>query len=295
VTQRKLIIGGLVIATGAIGWALFRPDTLFVDKNVNESFPGSATTHAASGSEQPRVLSQGSFHDGAHKTAGSAAIYQLTDGKRTLRLTNFETSNGPALHVYLVAASDAKDNATVKDSGFLDLGPIKGNKGDQNYEIPETADLTRYRAVTIWCARFGVNFGTAPLSQAQRAADAAEPEVVASGRFHNGSHKTEGQAAVYKLADGTQTLRLTQFETSNGPALHVYLVAAADAKDNATVKQAGFIDLGDLKGNKGDQNYELPANVDLTRYRAVTIWCARFGVNFGTAALASPQSQPAGA
>jgi len=67
-------------------------------------------------------------------------------------------------------------------------------------------------------------------------------------------------------------------------------VAAADAKDNATVKQAGFIDLGGLKGNKGDQNFQLPANTDLRKYRAVTIWCARFGVNFGTAPLASRQS-----
>jgi hypothetical protein len=290
VKQRNLVIGGIVVAAGAIGWALFRPDTLFVDKTINESFPGTATAQAASGNGQPSVLSQGSFHSGAHKTQGMAAIYQLADGTRTLRLTNFETSNGPAVHVYLVAANDARDNGTVKSAGFIDLGSIKGNKGDQNYEVPQSADLAKYRAVTIWCARFGVNFGTAPLSQAQAAADGGQPAVVAAGSFHSGSHKTEGQAAVYQLGDGKQTLRLTNFETSNGPAVHVYLVAAADAKDNATVKQAGFIDLGGLKGNKGDQNYQLPANTDLRTYRAVTIWCARFGVNFGTAPLASRQS-----
>src|SRR5207247_4911359 len=110
------------------------------------------------------------------------------------------------------------------------------------YAVPETADLSKYRAVTIWCARFGVNFGTAPLSQAQSTAKSGQPVVVASGSFHSGSHKTEGQAAVYLLADGKQTLRLTNFEPSNGPADHVYLVAAGDARDNATVKQAGFID-----------------------------------------------------
>jgi len=290
VKQRKLVIGGIVVAAGAIGWALFRPDTLFVDKTINESFPGTTTAQAASGSGQPTVLSQGSFHSGAHKTEGTAAIYQLADGKRALRLTNFETSNGPAVHVYLVAAHDAKDNATVKNAGFFDLGPIKGNKGDQNYDVPESADVDKYRAVTIWCARFGVNFGTAPLSQAQATAENGQPAVVAAGSFHSGSHKTQGEAVVYRLADGKQTLRLSNFETSNGPAVHVYLVAAPDAKDNATVKQAGFIDLGDLKGNKGDQNYELPASLDLGKYRAVTIWCARFGVNFGTAPLASRQS-----
>ncbi len=72
--------------------------------------------------------------------------------------------------------------------------------------------------------------------------------------------------------------------------MHVYLVAAKDAGDNATVKNAGFIDLGSIKGNEGDQNYTLPAALDLNKYQAVTIWCARFGVNFATAPLASQGS-----
>ena len=86
---------------------------------------------------------------------------QKRDG--TLRLTNFETSNGPDVHVYLVAAEDAKDDATVKNAGFIDVASLKGNIGDQNYDLPANADLTKYRAVTIWCKRFSVNFGTAPL------------------------------------------------------------------------------------------------------------------------------------
>jgi hypothetical protein len=69
----------------------------------------------------------------------------------------------------------------------------------------------------------------------------------------------------------------------------VYLVASDDAKDSDTVKQAGFIDLGSIKGNIGDQNYTLPANVDLAKYRAATVWCKRFGVNFGTAPLAGAE------
>jgi hypothetical protein len=70
------------------------------------------------------------------------------------------------VHVYLVGAPDAKDDATVKKAGFLDLGSMKGNVGDQNYDVPESADLHKYQAVTIWCARFNVNFATAPLSSA---------------------------------------------------------------------------------------------------------------------------------
>ncbi len=64
-----------------------------------------------------------------------------------------------------------------------------------------------------------------------------------------------------------------------------YLVAAADAKDSETVKQAGFITLGALKGDHGDQNYDVPAEVDLAKYQTVTVWCRRFGVNFATAPL----------
>jgi hypothetical protein len=108
-------------------------------------------------------LASGSFHDVAHKGAGQATIYQLSGDKRLLRFTNFETSNGPDVRVYLVAAKDASDSESVKQAGFVELGALKGNIGDQNYEISSDLDLSKYRAVTIWCKRFGVNFATAPL------------------------------------------------------------------------------------------------------------------------------------
>jgi hypothetical protein len=90
-------------------------------------------------------------------------FFQLADGKKTLRLTNFATSNGPDVHVYLVAVNDAKDNDTVSRAAVVDIGTLKGNIGDQNYDLPANTDLAKYRAVTIWCKRFSVNFGTAPL------------------------------------------------------------------------------------------------------------------------------------
>jgi len=117
-------------------------------------------------------VATGEFHNGAHETKGTAAVFQLADGKKTLRLTNFATSNGPDVHVYLVAANDAKDNDAVTKAGFVDLGSLKGNIGDQNYELPANADLAKYRAVTIWCKRFSVNFGTAPLNSAMQSKNA---------------------------------------------------------------------------------------------------------------------------
>lgn len=294
--NRKIVVGALGAVMLVGGWYAFRPERLFVNQQVSESLPtvtAEANASEAMGRERA-PLATGRFHGVAHDTKGTASILALPDGKKVLRLTEFMTSNGPDVHVYLVAAGDATDNATVKNAGFLPLGPLKGNVGDQNYELPEGVDLDKYKAVTIWCQRFGVNFGTAPLSmggvdpQAEMVGAAGLREVL-SGAFHDGAHETKGTATIYQAADGREVLRLTNFMTSNGPDVHVYLVAAADAQDNATVTNAGFLQLGSLKGNVGDQNYEIPAGTDLSKYRAVTIWCQRFGVNFGTAPLAPVQ------
>jgi Electron transfer DM13 len=158
-SQRKLIIGLIVLIIVVGAWYAFRPERLFINQRVNEQFPSTASA----ASNKPVALAAGQFHSVAHETKGSATIYQLPDGKKTVRLTNFETSNGPDVNVYLVAAADATDSETVIRTGFLPLGSLKGNIGDQNYDLPADVDLSKYRAVTIWCRRFGVNFGTAPL------------------------------------------------------------------------------------------------------------------------------------
>jgi hypothetical protein len=160
-SSRKLLVGVVLLIAVAGAWYAFRPERLFINQKVNEQFPTASAADKAT-----EKLGSGEFHNGAHDTKGTAAIFQLADGKRTLRLTNFATSNGPDVRVYLVAAADAKDNDTVKSAGFVELGKLKGNIGDQNYEVPANVDLAKYRAVTIWCARFRVNFGTAPLMNA---------------------------------------------------------------------------------------------------------------------------------
>jgi len=284
--KRKPLLYGLILVVVLAAWAAFRPERLFVNARVNETLP---TSNATAAKTSETVIQSGTFHDVAHKTSGTASVYQLADGKRLLRFTNFETSNGPDVRVYLVAASDATDSDTVKKAGFREIGMLKGNIGDQNYEIPADVDLAKYRAVSVWCQRFGVNFGTAPLSSGMQPS-AGMAQVLASGKFHDVAHKGAGEASIYQLADGKRVLRFTSFETSNGPDVRVYLVASNDATDSDTVKKAGFLEVGNLKGNIGDQNYELPSDVDLSKYRAVTIWCKRFGVNFATAPLSSSGS-----
>jgi hypothetical protein len=164
--RRRIWIVGLVIV-GAVGWYLFRPELLFVRTRVNEALPGSTAElvgQTRTGATAPMALLSGQFYSIAHETRGSATVHRLPDGRRVLRLTQFLTSNGPDVRVYLVAAADAPDNETVKKAGFIELGKLKGTEGDQNYDIPAELDLAKYRAVSIWCHRFSVNFGAAPLT-----------------------------------------------------------------------------------------------------------------------------------
>jgi Electron transfer DM13 len=114
-----------------------------------------------------KILASGTFHGKVHHTSGRATIYEETDGRRILRLTNFKTSNGPDVHVVLIPLKDASDDANFLKSGTerVELGLLKGNEGDQNYEIPAGTDLNKYHAVSIYCERFNANFGTAPLEK----------------------------------------------------------------------------------------------------------------------------------
>jgi hypothetical protein len=152
----KVVIPVTAVAL-MVAWYAFRPERLVVNRSVNEAMPNLPGAWSA----QP--LESGRFYSILHPTAGTATIFQMGDGARVLRFTSFSTSNGPDVHVYMVAADDAKDVATVQKAGFVDLGVIKGNLGDQNYRLPSDLDLAKYRAVSIWCKRFSVNFGAAAL------------------------------------------------------------------------------------------------------------------------------------
>lgn len=149
--KRHVVVAFLAVVLG-VGWYAFRPERLFIDQRVNEATGGGGV-----------VIAAGAFHGVAHASKGNASIARRADGSRVLELTGFETSNGPDLHLYLVAAQDAQDSETVEAAGFVTLGVLKGNIGNQAYEVPADVDLERFRAVTVWCRRFGVNFATAPL------------------------------------------------------------------------------------------------------------------------------------
>lgn len=157
--MKKWIKFGIPIAAVLVlvAWYAFRPERLVINRRVDEAMP------SGQGDSSPQPLVSGHFYSIVHPTEGTATVYRLGDGTRVLRLTSFSTSNGPDDHVYMVADDDAKDVATVQQAGFVDLGVIKGNIGDQNYILGSDLDLGKYRAVSIWCKRFSVNFGAAAL------------------------------------------------------------------------------------------------------------------------------------
>src|SRR2546427_9806518 len=121
--MKKFWIGiGLVVL--AIAWYAFRPELLFINNSVAESFPvASVSATSPDAGSSPKQLAMGQFKGYAHETQGNADVYEV-NGKRVLRLTNFKTSNGPDVHVYLVASFFLNDTATPKISPFPHHGSI---------------------------------------------------------------------------------------------------------------------------------------------------------------------------
>ncbi|MEM8599980.1 MAG: DM13 domain-containing protein [Bacteroidota bacterium] len=108
----------------------------------------------------------------------------------------------------------------------------------------------------------------------------AAAEVVAEGTFSgHRNHDVAGRAFLYRLGDGSHAVRLEGLDSDNGPDLRVWLVTDLADKTN------GPIDLGRLKSTRGDQNYTVPADADVTNAAGVSIWCRAFSVEFGTAPL----------
>ncbi|MBP7114573.1 MAG: DM13 domain-containing protein [Candidatus Peribacteraceae bacterium] len=197
--MKKILLSLATVAILAVAWVLLSP--LFIDTVVDESFPPAsevmksenaseamknedamdkeARSSTTSESEpqamektmpdpateepkntEPTAELSGTFQDADdfHRGSGKATVYAQADRKYFLRFEDFTVTNGPDLSVYLVRSADGN-----VDSGFLDLGRLKGNIGNQNYEIPEGTDLTQYKSVVIWCVAFSVSFSVAAL------------------------------------------------------------------------------------------------------------------------------------
>jgi hypothetical protein len=141
------------LATGAVA-AVYLGRSMLFDDTVDENVATAAAPN--------QLLARGSFEPLAHAARGVATAIRRPDGDAVLTLTGFDVSNGPDLRVYLVAGP-ARDESEVDE--YEDLGALKGNQGDQQYELPRGLDLGRYTTVVVWCRAFSVAFARAPLEK----------------------------------------------------------------------------------------------------------------------------------
>lgn len=158
-----LAIGYGIVAVGAtvvLGLPMLRDDV--VNERIVVAEPDRSGTASRAAKPRNAQIASGSFRSIAHPGTGTAAVVRLANGTRVLTLTDFETDNGPDLRVYL-STGDPAGGGGLGD--FEDLGALKGNKGNQQYEIPSDLNLGRFSTVVIWCRAFSVGFTAAALTQ----------------------------------------------------------------------------------------------------------------------------------
>jgi hypothetical protein len=148
----------------------FAPQALFINTRLNDPVPTPSAASAGTGPASsnpspvgPITLLSGTFRSLEHQTTGSALLLRLADGSLLLRLENFSTSNGPDVHVYLSPAP-AEGSPDAFGQNPVELGSLKANQGNVNYAVPANTDLGAIKSAVIWCKRFSVGFGVAPLA-----------------------------------------------------------------------------------------------------------------------------------
>jgi hypothetical protein len=157
---RVPVLGAFLVTALVAGAWLGRSQ--FVDDVVNERVVTAAPSARPDAGGAGNVLAaRGTFEPVAHAARGTARVIRTAGGRHVLTLTGFEVDNGPDLRVYLVEGT-ARTEAEVRE--FEDLGALKGNKGDQQYELPRGLGFDRDRTVVIWCRAFSVSFARAPLA-----------------------------------------------------------------------------------------------------------------------------------
>jgi hypothetical protein len=173
VTWVSVVIVG-VLAVAGLYW--FEPWKLVTDDVVDEALPVVVTSRepasaSASQSATPappanRVVAAGEFISHEHETSGGVEIVRLADGRHQLVLRGLDTSNGPDLRVWVTDQPVIAGTAgwrVFDDGRWVEVAKLKGNRGDQVYDLPPSVDLATARSVTIWCRRFSVSFGAAEL------------------------------------------------------------------------------------------------------------------------------------
>ena len=260
--RHRLVVG--VISTPVLavtiwlGWSLGSP--LFTNVTVEEAFPFSLNAVVPANMERED-------------------IEQVMAGMAKLDNTAMESIPGPsAMAVGSAVSSGMQDSNLVvmteaNQAALQDgMAMVMEAQGDMDLAMMDE----------------GISMMTTAVENASgEADDQGEAAQLKLGEFKDADsfHKGSGQAIVYRGPDGSLLLRLENLRVTNGPALHVYLSVHEDPDSAGEVKDQGYFDLGNLKGNRGNQNYPVPGGLDISDYNSVVIYCQPFNVVFSVASL----------
>ena len=162
-----------VAAAKSMPGTLTAPDkdemTQAMAKAMMDSIPDAVAKAETQPTTEPIRLRSGQFRDQDrfHKGSGTATIYRLADGSQLLRLEDLQVTNGPDLRVILTRSQNPEEAGQVTGPGHLELSKLKGNMGNQNYPIPDDADVSTFNSVVVLCKPFKVIFSVASLDPAE--------------------------------------------------------------------------------------------------------------------------------
>jgi Electron transfer DM13 len=145
-----------VLALVAFGLHWFQPWKLFTSRTIIDSPPASAT-----------LIASGALVSHEHETSGMVDLVQLPDGRYQVILRELSSSDGPDLRLWMTdqdVLPGGQGSELFDDGKWVELGRMKGTHGLQVYDVPPGTDVSQFKSVTIWCRRFSVSFGAAPLS-----------------------------------------------------------------------------------------------------------------------------------
>lgn len=261
-----IVSAPLLLVTLWLGWSLGSP--LFTNVTVDEAFPFAATATVPEGMEREEVE-------------------EILSGFSKVETEVMETMPAPA-QIDVSAAMASEELGAMEEVAVLtparrdalEEGMAMAMKATESGSMEEAAAMTGEAMAMMEEA-------IEESEMAMQPAAANEVQAVAMGSFKDADafHRGSGTATIYRTPDGSEVLRLENLEVTNGPALHVVLSTHPDPERSQQVKQEGYVDLGDLKGNRGNQNYPIPAGVDTSIHKSVVIYCYPFAVVFSVATL----------
>ena len=258
----------LLAVTLWLGWSLGSP--LFTNVTIDEAFPFAATATVPEGMEREEVE-------------------EVLSGFSKVDSPVMESMPAPAeidvsavMAAEMMGEEDAPVLMTAARQADLEEGMAMAMKAVEADSMEEAAAMTEE----------GMAMMEEAIEQSEMMAQPAaanQVQAVAMGSFKDADafHRGSGTATIYRTPDGSEVLRLENLDVTNGPALHVVLSTHPDPERSEQVKQEGYVDLGDLKGNRGNQNYPIPAGVDTSIHKSVVIYCYPFAVVFSVATLES--------